>query len=90
MSTIDEGLTWLDTKQFTNKSEIDDKQKEIEGILMPFMTKLYQGHGQGQGQDQEGGGFPSGMPDVPDFNENSTDSKGGETADEGPKIDEID
>ena len=89
VNTVNEGLTWIETTQFSDKSEIESKQKEIEGILMPLMTKLYQGAGAGAGMGGEGGGMPGGMPEMPDFTEGGANSKERE-AEEGPKIDEID
>jgi L1 cell adhesion molecule like protein len=89
VNTVNEGLTWIETTQFSDKSEIESKQKEIEGILMPLMTKLYQGAGAGMGGGGDGGGMPAGMPEMPDFSEGGVNSKGTDT-EEGPKIDEID
>jgi len=51
---IDDTVHWLDANQTAEKDEFDHKQKELEQIAMPIMTKLYQ---QGQGQ-----GMPEGMP----------------------------
>ena len=47
-----EVLDWLDNNQQAEKDEFEDKQKELEKIAMPIMTKLY----------QAGGGGPGGMP----------------------------
>ena len=47
-----EVLDWLDENQAAEKDEYEDKQKELEKIVMPIMTKLY----------QAGGGAPGGMP----------------------------
>merc|ERR1719175_412269 len=38
----DEAIKWLDMNQTAEKDEYADKQKEIEGICNPIMTKLYQ------------------------------------------------
>ena len=37
-----EVITWLDTNQTASKQEYEDKQKELEGVYMPIVTKLYQ------------------------------------------------
>ena len=42
------------------KEEYEDKQKELEKIANPIMTKMYGGSGGGQGAP---GGFPSGSTD---------------------------
>jgi len=48
----DEAIKWLDSNQTAEKDEYEDKQKELEGICNPIMTKLY----------QQAGGAPGGMP----------------------------
>merc|ERR1719300_376240 len=40
-----EVIAWLDSNQLAEKEEFDDKQKEIEGICNPIITKLYQASG---------------------------------------------
>jgi len=52
---IDETVSWMDKNQSASKEEFEAKQKELEAIAMPIMTKLYQ---------QSGGmpGGPGGMP----------------------------
>jgi len=52
-----EGLEWLDSNQMAEKDEFEAKQKEIEGICSPIMTKMY----------QESGGAAGGMPGAPDM-----------------------
>ena len=37
-----EVINWLDTNQTASKEEYEDKQKELEGVCMPIVTKLYQ------------------------------------------------
>jgi len=51
--TIDETIKWLDHNQMAEKEEFEHKQKELEGVAMPIMTKLYQQGG--------AGGMPGGM-----------------------------
>jgi len=43
--------------QLAEKDEFEHKQKELEKICMPIVTKLYQGAG---GGGMPGGGFPGG------------------------------
>merc|ERR1712037_693273 len=48
----DEAIKWLDGNQLGEKEEFTDKQKEVEAVCSPIVTKLYQG----------AGGAPGGMP----------------------------
>merc|ERR1711941_35296 len=38
----DEAIKWLDLNQTAEKEEYADKQKEVEGVCNPIITKLYQ------------------------------------------------
>jgi L1 cell adhesion molecule like protein len=49
-----EMIRWLDANQLADKEEFEHKQKEIEGVCTPIITKLYQGAGGAPG------GFPGG------------------------------
>merc|ERR1712077_138531 len=51
-SKCDEALKWLDGNQLAEVEEFKDKQKEVEAVCSPIVTKLYQG----------AGGAPGGMP----------------------------
>jgi len=55
-SAVDSTLSWLDTHQSSGKEEFEAKQKELEGIAMPIMSKLAQEAGGAGGA----GGFPGG------------------------------
>ncbi|CAG0916662.1 unnamed protein product [Notodromas monacha] len=59
----DETLKWLDANQLADKEEFEHKQKEVEQVCNPIMTKMYQQAG-GAGGMPGGmpGGFPGGMP----------------------------
>merc|ERR1712240_173754 len=39
----DEALKWLDSNQTAEMDEIRDKQKEVEAVCNPIITRLYQG-----------------------------------------------
>merc|ERR1712205_249313 len=39
---IDETISWIDSNQSAEVEEFEARQKELEGIVMPIMTKLYQ------------------------------------------------
>jgi len=52
----DEAIKWLDTNQLGDKEEYEHKQKEVEKICMPIVTKMYGAAGGAPG------GMPGGMP----------------------------
>jgi len=93
---IDDAIRWLDSNQTAEKEEFEHKQKELEGVAMPIMTKLYQqGGGMPEGMGEggmpggmpggfPGGGFPGGAP--------GGGAPGGSTggSSQGPKIEEVD
>lgn len=43
ISKCNEVISWLDANQLAEKEEFADKQKELEAICSPIVTKLYQG-----------------------------------------------
>ncbi|KAG5447289.1 Heat shock cognate 71 kDa protein [Clonorchis sinensis] len=51
-----EVISWVDGNQTAEKDEYEHKQKELEKVCNPIITKMYQGSGGG------GGGMPGGMP----------------------------
>jgi len=57
----EEAIKWLDANQLAEVEEFNDKQKEVEGVCNPIITKLYQGAG-GAGGMPDMGGMPGGMP----------------------------
>jgi len=57
-----ETLDWLDANAEATKEEFDSKQKELESVCTPIITKLYQAAG-GPPGGMPGGGMPGGgMP----------------------------
>jgi len=56
MDKCNEVIAWLDANQTAEEDEYKDKQKEVEGICNPIITKLYQAAGGAPG------GMPGGMP----------------------------
>merc|ERR1712073_64473 len=51
---LDSALKWLDANQLVEKEEFEDKQKELETMSRPLMTKIYGGQGaQSCGQQQQ-------------------------------------
>jgi L1 cell adhesion molecule like protein len=78
-------IRWLDSNQLADKEEFEHKQKEIEGVCNPIITKLYQG----------AGGVPGGFPGAgagagaggPGAHGGSAGGAGGAG---GPTIEEVD
>jgi len=71
-------IRWLDANQLAEKEEFEDKQKELEKICNPIITKLYAGGAPPPGAPG-GAGFP-GAGGAP-----TGGSSGG-----GPTIEEVD
>ncbi len=83
---IEEAVQWLDRNQSAEKDEFDAKQKELENVAMPIMTRLYQQSGGMPGQEGMPGGFPGGFPGGPG-------GPGGPSqgpSSSGPKVEEVD
>ncbi|XP_054163073.1 heat shock cognate 71 kDa protein [Oppia nitens] len=59
LDKVNDIIKWLDTNQLAEKEEFEHKQKELEGICNPIITKLYQSAG------GAAGGFPGGFPGAP-------------------------
>jgi len=53
-TAVTEALHWLEEHHEAEKEEFEEKQKELEGKVMPLMAKLYSGGGGGA----PAGGFP--------------------------------
>ena len=69
-------IKWLDANQLAEKEEYEHRQKELEGVCSPIITKLYQG----------AGGAPGGMPGFPGAGPGAPPGAGGA----GPTIEEVD
>jgi L1 cell adhesion molecule like protein len=76
-NAVKEAIAWLDSHHDSCKEEYEAKQKEVEKVCMPIITKIYQATG----------AQPGGMPDFgapsPDFGDHKSSGK-------GPKIEEVD
>jgi len=77
----DEAIKWLDANQLAEVDEFSAKQKEVEGVCNPIITKLYGAAG-GEGMP---GGMPGGMPDMGGMG-GAPGGQGGA----GPTIEEVD
>jgi len=77
---------WLDANALAEKEEFDDKQKELEGVCSPIITKLYQGAGGAGGMPDMGGmgGMPGGFPG------GAAPGGGAPSGGSGPTIEEVD
>ena len=53
LDKCDETIKWLDANQLVEVEEFNDKQKEVEGVCNPIITKMY----------AAAGGAPDGMPE---------------------------
>merc|ERR1712023_338299 len=54
MEAIKDGQSWLDSNPEADAEEIKEKQKEVEGVCAPIISKYYQaGGGGGGGMDEE-------------------------------------
>lgn len=77
-----EVISWLDGNQTAEQDEFEAKQKEIEGVCNPIITKLYQGMG-------GAGGMPGGgMPDFSGAGAGAAPGAG--QGGSGPTIEEVD
>merc|ERR1712107_450375 len=65
----DEAIKWLDGNQLGDKEEFVDKQKEVEAVCSPIVTKLYQGAGGAPGGMPGAGSGASGKGDGPTIEE---------------------
>lgn len=77
VNKCNEAISWIDSNTDASKEEYDKRQKELEHICNPVITKLYQGAG---GAPPGAGGFPQGGG-AP-----TSDS----TSSGGPTIEEVD
>jgi len=57
LDKCNETIKWLDGNQFAEKEEFEHKQKELEQVCNPIITKLYQSAG-----GAPPGGMPGGFP----------------------------
>lgn len=76
----EETLKWLESNSLAEKEEFEHRQKDLEAICKPVITKLYESAGAGAGAGGMPGGFPGGMPGAAP----------GATPGSGPTIEEVD
>lgn len=81
LEKCNEVIHWIDGNQLAEKDEFEHKQKELEKVCMPIVTKLYQGAGGAPG----GAGFPGGFPGA-----GGAPGGGSTGGSKGPTIEEVD
>lgn len=81
LEKCNETIKWLDANQLADKEEYEHRQKELEGVCNPIITKLYQGAGGPPGGMP---GFPGGAPGA------GAGPAPGAGAGAGPTIEEVD
>jgi len=90
-SKCDEALKWLESNQLGEVDEFQDKQKELEAVCNPIISKLYQQGGAPGGNMPNGmpnAGMPNGMPSgMPSGMPKGSASAGSNS---GPTIEEVD
>lgn len=66
INKCNEVISWLDANQLAEKEEFTDKQKELESVCNPVVTKLYQGGATPGGfhPGAAGGGGGAGGPTI--------------------------
>jgi heat shock protein 1/8 len=79
LDKCNETIAWLDASQSAEKDEYDHKQKELEKVFNPVITKIY-------GAAGGAGGMPGGMPGG--FPGGAPTGAAGEAG--GPTIEEVD
>ncbi|KAG8969520.1 70-kilodalton heat shock protein [Tulasnella sp. 419] len=87
-TAINETISWLDASAEASKEEYEGKQKELESVANPIMTKLY---GAGGAGGAPGGGFPGGgFPGAGGPGGAPGGFPGAAGGDSGPSVEEID
>jgi len=86
LKSVDYALKWMNDNKNESKEEYEKKQKEVEGVCLPILSKL-----QG-GMPQQGGGFPQGGFDPNQFG--GSGSSGGDSSEKKetkqPKFEDLD
>jgi len=84
LESCNEAIKWLDANQLGEKEEYEHKQKEIEQICNPIITKMYQAAGGAPG------GMPGGFPGAPEGAPGAGAPPGAGSGGSGPTIEEVD
>jgi len=84
LDAVEENVKWLDRNQEATKEEYESRQKDLEAICNPIITKMYQAGG---GADMGGMGGMGGMPGMGGMGGGGGHDAG---ASSGPKVEEVD
>jgi heat shock protein 1/8 len=87
LDKVNDVIKWLDTNQLAEKEEFEHKQKEMEGVCNPIITKLYQSAG---GAPGGAAGFPGGFPGAGGAPSGGAGAAPGAGSGGGPTIEEVD
>jgi len=100
LAAIEDATKWLEANQLAELEEFEHKQKEIEGICNPIITKMYQAAGGAPGGPEGGfpggpGGFPGGPGGFPGGPGGFPGAPGGQPPHQsggrsGPTVEEVD
>jgi len=82
-----EVITWLESNQQASKEEYESRQKELEAICTPIITKMYQSAGGGAGGEMPDMSSMGGMPGMGGMGGGFGGAAGGSS---GPKVEEVD
>jgi len=88
MDKCDEAIKWLDANQLAEIEEFNEKQKEVEAVCNPIITKMYQSAG-GAGMPDMGMGG-EGMPGMGGMGGMDGHEHGEAKSGSGPTIEEVD
>jgi len=80
LEKCNETIKWLDANQLADKEEYEHRQKELEGVCNPIITKMYGAAGGAPG------GMPGGFPGAPGAGAGDASAGTGS----GPTIEEVD
>jgi len=88
--SIDDAIKWVESNPNAQAEEYEKKQKEIEEVFNPIITKIYgsmggEGAGGAGGFPGGAGGFPGGFPGGP-----GGATGGNATGGKGPQVDDVD
>jgi len=91
LDEVEKALQWLNTNQEASKEEYEHRQKDLEGVCTPIMTKMYQQAGGGAAGGPAPGGFPGGFPGGAGGFPGGAPSGGpAPSASSGPRVEEVD
>jgi len=84
MDKCNDVIRWLDANQLAEKEEFEDKQKELEKVCNPIITKMYAATGGVPPGGPGGAGFPGAPGGAPGAGAPGAGGAG------GPTIEEVD